>query len=261
MASTAITLHKSHELLYRLYYGPLRRIFRAVVYRLMQLQKERRIWLGPLKGKLWISHELVCGLGIYELDAQSCMLSHVKAGDVFYDIGAKSGFFTMLASQLVGNSGKVIAFEPLPDNVSRVEKLLTANQVKNVRVVPEAISAEKGTAELYVSNDTSTPTLIQRPDNQAITVPTTTLDAAATSYQRPNFVKMDIEGAEVMALAGATELLASAPAITWLIECHSAMLEEQVTEALQKHGYHTRILLPPYVRGRNTERHLFAWKD
>lgn len=261
MVSTAITPHKSEAFLYWLYYGPLRRIFRGIIRRLRQMRNDHHIWYGPLKGRLWFGQEMVCGLGIYEMDAQMCLVNRVKSGDVFYDIGAKSGFFALLAAQLVGNSGKVIAFEPLPDNRSRIEHLLSVNQISNVVIAAEAISSAEGTAELYVSNDASTPTLVARSGNQTITVQTTTLDAAADLHQRPDFVKMDIEGAEVMALEGASELLASSPPITWLIECHSAKLEEQVTEIMRKNGYNINILLPPYVRGRNIERHLLAWKE
>jgi hypothetical protein len=74
---------------------------------------------GKLKGKKWIRGAGVHGywLGTYELKKQEAFEKAVKKGDVVFDIGAHAGFYALLASSLVGESGKVFAFEPLPRNV------------------------------------------------------------------------------------------------------------------------------------------------
>jgi FkbM family methyltransferase len=248
-------------LIYRLYFGPSRRIFRAVVRRLMKLQPERRIWFGPLKGRVWTAGEMVCHLGVFELDVQACMVERLKPGSVFYDVGAKSGFFSLLAAQLVGERGRVYAFEPLPENQRHIHQLLEANRIGNVTLAPEAVSDRSGEAELFFGGDASTPTLLPRQDGRSLKVKTTSLSDFAALHQPPDFIKMDIEGAETMAMEGAEDILSGARPVTWLIECHSQEKEAAVTSKLRSHGYQTSILLPPYARGRSVERHLLAWKD
>ena len=78
---------------------------------------------GPLRGKKWIKGSGDNGywLGSYELEKQQLFTKFVKNNDVVYDIGAHVGFYTLLASMLVGD-GRVYAFEPDPENFKILEK-------------------------------------------------------------------------------------------------------------------------------------------
>src|SRR3989454_7017615 len=75
---------------------------------------------GALRGKRWVvgSSTHGCWLGSYEYTKRKLFESYVIAGDVVYDIGANVGFYTLLASVLVGRGGQVVAIEPLPRNIA-----------------------------------------------------------------------------------------------------------------------------------------------
>jgi len=58
----------------------------------------------------------------YEIEMTNAFLQHLREGAVVYDIGAHWGYFSLLASRIVGNQGHVVAFEPHPHNVQVIKK-------------------------------------------------------------------------------------------------------------------------------------------
>jgi hypothetical protein len=84
-------------------------------------------------------------LGTSERDEQSWLAETLKPGDVFYDVGANEGFFTLIGAQLVGRGGTVVAFEPLPENVTQLERNVDLNSFEHVLVVAAAVGAASGT--------------------------------------------------------------------------------------------------------------------
>ncbi len=105
---------------------------------------------GTLKGKQWIvgSGQHGCWLGSYEHDKQQLLAKSIAAGSVVFDLGSHAGFYTLLASSLVGPKGKVVAFEPMPQNLSYLKEHLRLNQITNVTVIEAAVSDRNGTAFL-----------------------------------------------------------------------------------------------------------------
>ena len=99
---------------------------------------------GRLRGKKWIigSSNVECALGSYEYEKVKLFEKNIQKSSVVYDIGAHVGFYTLLASELVGDMGKVIAFEPVPLNLkylkkhleSELEKIDENATVKSIRV-------------------------------------------------------------------------------------------------------------------------------
>src|SRR5437868_6376075 len=87
--------------------------------RLVPKGKAMPVLTGELRGSKWIagaaSHR--CWIGTYEKEVQAVFTSKVRSGDVVYDLGANAGFYTLLASRLVGDDGHVYAFEPNPENL------------------------------------------------------------------------------------------------------------------------------------------------
>jgi hypothetical protein len=85
---------------------------------------------GKLRGTKWIIGSGVFSyqLGCYEAEKQKAFIKQVKSGDVFYDIGAHIGFYTLLASKLIGDRGRVYAFEPLPRNIFYLKKHISLNK-------------------------------------------------------------------------------------------------------------------------------------
>jgi FkbM family methyltransferase len=174
-------------------------------FKLLPTTSVMPILRGPLRGKKWIvsSQRHAFWLGSYEPEMQRLFVKLVKLGSVFYDIGANVGFYSLLASQLVG-TGKVIAFEPSPENVRYLRRHLDLNQCSNVEIFDLAICDREGCAYFAEDQTGSMGRLEPRGGRQ---VRTSTLDALlrAQNIPPPDYLKMDIEGAEFQALLGARE--------------------------------------------------------
>jgi FkbM family methyltransferase len=163
---------------------------------------------GPLRGARWIagSSNHGCWLGSYEHDKAQRFAASVRAGDVVYDIGAHVGYYTLLSARMAGSSGKVFAFEPLPRNARYLERHVELNEAKNVTIIEAAVTDETGTSS-FVQSPTSLEGRIS-PEG-GLTVETVSLDDLLTSGRiaPPNVVKIDVEGAEALVLAGASAVL------------------------------------------------------
>src|SRR5438876_7312107 len=81
------------------------------------------------------------------------MRRFVRAGDTVFDIGAHLGFYTLLLSKLVGESGAVFAFEPNPELRPSLER--TIEPCKNITLLQIALSDRNGENNLYVPEDAS----------------------------------------------------------------------------------------------------------
>jgi FkbM family methyltransferase len=161
------------------------------------------VFQGPMRGVKWIvgSHIHGCWLGSYELEMQKCMAKHVNRGDVFFDVGANVGFYSVLAARLT-DPALVYSFEPLPMNLSYLHQHVELNGITNIKIVAVAISDEVGTAFFEVGKTRAMGRLRESGD---LCVRTSTLDALLSEDKLapPNCIKMDIEGAEFQALLGA----------------------------------------------------------
>jgi FkbM family methyltransferase len=196
---------------------------------------------GHAKSLRWKRyHRYVNGywIGHYEFPIQAALKEHLKAGDTFFDVGANAGFFTLIASRLVGPKGRCVAFDPSPENASCVAEQILLNGFQNCTVVQEAIADSQGEADFYFATPGSPEGRLGRRQNgeQEIKVKTTTLDDAIRRFGNPTFVKMDIEGGEVPALRGASRLLRETRP-SWLIELHGAECERDVREILSDATY------------------------
>ncbi|MBZ5698578.1 MAG: FkbM family methyltransferase [Acidobacteriia bacterium] len=178
---------------------PLRLIPRSAVVPIFQ---------GPLRGKKWIvgAGNHGCWLGSYEHDKQRQFQKAIKPGDVVYDVGANAGFYSLLASILVGEKGHVYAFEPLPANLRNLRKHMELNRVGNCTIIESAVSSSDGEAAFDPSADRYTGHLSAAGN---IHVRTVTLDTLASRHEirPPDFMKIDIEGAEYDCLLGCAQTI------------------------------------------------------
>src|SRR5712691_2447792 len=136
----------------------------------------------------------------------------LRPGDVFIDVGANLGWFTVLAARCVGPTGKVVSFEPCGRHYEHLQSNLRLNQLTNV--IPEklALSDTAGTAVLSGMHERNEGlgTIIGGSDRRGETVSTVRFDDywAATGYDTTiRMIKMDIEGAEIKALLGMADTL------------------------------------------------------
>ncbi len=140
------------------------------------------------------------------------------------DIGAQSGYFSLLLSRIVGPKGNVIAFEPLPANFRVLEENIRLNDLTNVTVREEVVAERSG--QVSFEFPSSEPTLIAGPlldgDSQGVfTVQAVSLDDIFSENSLPPlFIKMDVEGAEAEVLRGSLKLINSSHP-DMLIELHN----------------------------------------
>jgi FkbM family methyltransferase len=152
--------------------------------------------------------------GNLEPSVQEAMLRHLPRGGTFYDVGANLGFFALLGALMTGPEGRVIAFEPAPDNVDAVRHNASINALHNVEVVEKAVAERTGEARLQVVDDQSWSKLeaygAHPGTEQVITVPIVALDDALARGELPppDVIKIDVEGAELAVLEGMARTLA-----------------------------------------------------
>jgi FkbM family methyltransferase len=163
--------------------------------------------------KMFLDSRDILGLsteGTYEPFETEIVKREIKKSDVALDIGANIGYYTLLFARLVGEEGKVFAFEPDPYNFSLLQKNVEINGYKNVELIPKAVSNETGKSRLYFKNKDHVQNMIF--DNHtslpSAEIETTRLDDYFANYQgKIDFIKMDIQGAEGRAIQGMDYLL------------------------------------------------------
>jgi len=195
------------------------------------------ILCGRLKGKLWI---LGCSSKIfrfltttYESPVTHLFENIVKEGDVIYDIGAHVGYFTLLFSVLVGNKGKVVAFEPNKKNLEILKRHLKINRCKNVIVVDKAVSDKTGIT-FFDTGDGSWTGKISLTGEYEVEV--VKLDDFISKNLIPSVIKIDVEGEELNVLRGAKNLLEKYKP-TIFLSTHSQELYEKCSVFLKSLNY------------------------
>lgn len=141
----------------------------------------------------------------------------VGPGDLVVDVGAHVGIYTKILSQLVGDTGQVIAFEPLPSTYAILANNVARLRLKNVHTFNLAISDRCGTASMEVARYTQNAdgsyfakivTDTNASGLKTVQVNTTTLDLALSDVSCPaRFVKIDVEGHELQCIRGAERVV------------------------------------------------------
>jgi FkbM family methyltransferase len=175
-------------------------------------------------------YEQACGCfcsGGYELDTTLLVQSLLRPTNVAVDVGASIGYYSLLFAKLVGEKGKVYAFEPQPLNCDALDHSIQTNGYSNIiKVVQKAVSNKTGFSSLYLSDEgDQLASLYQTPkyDKESRrVVETITLDEFFESERWPtvDLIKMDIQGAEKAALEGAKRLITRNSQLKLILEFH-----------------------------------------
>jgi len=182
-----------------------------------------KMFLDPLDS-LRLSH-----FGIYEEYETSIVKKIIKKGDVVVDIGANIGYYTLLFAKLVGEQGKVFAFEPESNNFALLQKNLKINGYENVIIIKKAVSDISGKRKLYLNekNLGQHTTIAPTNNGHAVEVDSIRLDDFfEKSQQKIDFIKIDIEGGEINALKGMSKILKSFRDITLMSEFNPFLLRK-----------------------------------
>lgn len=162
-------------------------------------------------------------LGEYEPETVVFFRSCLKKGMTVIDIGANLGYFTVIAAGQVGPAGKVFSYEPDPRNFNLLKKNIVTNGFKNVRAILVALSDCPGTRKLFFGDNQTTHSFgDKKGTGQSESVITNTLDNSLKTLDcsKIDVIKMDIEGAEPLALEGMRETIAGNPALIIIFEFH-----------------------------------------
>ncbi|HET7108886.1 MAG TPA: FkbM family methyltransferase [Candidatus Acidoferrum sp.] len=185
--------------------------------------------------------------GIGEPQVQEALVKNVRPGMTFYDVGANIGFFSLMAARLVGPQGRVVSFEADPEIAARLRENLARNQFTHAQVEEKAVWSEPAVVSFarvdpntspdrglgHVSTNGSTP--------GTISVDAVSLDQYAQSHAAPDFLKCDVEGAELAVFEGAAKLLSGRRTI-FLVEMHSPENHRALLDQFAAHGYRCKAL-------------------
>jgi FkbM family methyltransferase len=168
-----------------------------------------------------------------------------RPGDTVVDVGAHIGLYTLIAAKRVGPGGKVIAIEPDPENFKILKKNILLNQLSNVKALGCAVYSTKEKLKLFLpqleQGRTIFNTVMQdraRTSNNFLEVEANTLDNILESINitEVNWIKIDVEGAELEVLKGAVNTISSNKNITLIIEIHGIEIYIQMIEYLKAHN-------------------------
>jgi len=149
--------------------------------------------------------------GCYEKYETELFKRLVKKGMVVVDIGANIGYYTLLAAHLVGDEGKVFAFEPDPYNYDLLCKNIDVNGYRNVIPVQKAVSSKSGETELFLDKSNLGGHSLSEANvdkGASITVEVTSLDDYFKNKDcEIDVIKMDVQGSEMEVLEGMTNTI------------------------------------------------------
>lgn len=166
------------------------------------------------------------------------IIRSLKAGDVFFDVGAYIGQYTLLAADRVGKTGTVIAVEPENQNFELLQRNIRENNAENVSLFNFALGRQNGTAHLVsVTEDLAVSTLNSswisalypeiNIDKQVTTVEVKTITTMMRELRinHIDLLKVDVEGAEVQVLEGGLEYFQSGKIRCVICELHGTRPE------------------------------------
>jgi FkbM family methyltransferase len=156
-------------------------------------------------------------LGTHEPHMQTALKRNIKPGMVVYDCGANIGYFSVMLAHLVTPKGRIYAFEPSPQSLECLRQVSRMNELDNLTIVAQAVWQRSETVRFAcaapntslvsdhiegVFGETAAPTIF-------LNVKTISLDEFVfdAGNLKPDFIKIDVEGAEGKALLGARRLL------------------------------------------------------
>lgn len=170
-------------------------------------------------------------------------------GGGFVDVGANAGDFGVWAARCGGPDTRVLAVEAEPENARWLQRTVDLNRLSSqVSVVQVAASDRDGETELILTDWNGTHSIVEnqlhheiemfRPRGR-VTVATRKLDdlIGESPLPRVDLVKIDVEGAELVVLRGATELLSRSGALTLLIDLHFGVDLDELVNLLHSHGF------------------------
>lgn len=198
---------------------------------------------GRLRSKRWIAGSGLYGhwLGTYELAKRRIFEKTVRNGGIVYDVGAHTGFYTLLASVLVRNRGHVFAFEPLPQNLFYLREHLRLNDVGNVTVIEAAVMDRAGDVAFDPGTENTFTGRISTTGDTLVKAVALDRLVQEGELPLPDYIKIDVEGAERQVLLGVRHVLKDAHP-TLFLATHGKEIHRECCGLLWELGYQLQSL-------------------
>lgn len=203
-----------------------------------------QVQAGPAQG-IWLHLNPRTGTTYFEghgePEVQEALQRHLRPGMTVYDVGANIGFLTLLAARAVGKAGRVVAFEADPEIAMRLREHVARNSFEWIKVEETVVWSEPGTVFFERVDPTSSPDrglghVVSARTETTIGVNSVSLDEYSETWPAPDFIKCDVEGAEVKVFRGAERLLKEKrPGI--VCEMHSEENQRMLLELFSQRGY------------------------
>lgn len=215
----------------------------------LDLQREKDYWLGT-----------------YEVQLQEAIDKLVEPGNIVYDVGANIGFITILFAKIAGPEGHVYAFEALPENAARLKENIELNGFQErVTIIPAAVVDSSGQVDFLLGPSTSMGKVQGSAGRNPgefetnILVEAVSIDdfISKSGNPAPEVVKIDIEGGEILAMAGMENLLHEFRPIL-VVEVHGPEAVNVCWEALTAADYSIFHLEEHFPRVNNPQE--LDWK-
>ncbi|MDF0552044.1 FkbM family methyltransferase [Kamptonema sp. UHCC 0994] len=210
---------------------------------------ERRVLVDCQKFKIYLMRtDLMVGINIWQNEkwephVETVVINLLKPGSVFVDIGANIGYYTLLASSLLQNSGKVIAFEPNPLNLQLIYASIVENRFSNITVYPFAVSDSQQI--LGFSTESSNGNVVSEGNVSAVNnqmfVSAIKGDDLLLQEKQINLIKLDIEYHEPWALRGMDKTIKKHRPII-ITEFHRKIVGQEYLEQIKEYGYSLGII-------------------
>jgi FkbM family methyltransferase len=221
--------------------------YRNIPDSIISVSDGRKFHIGP-DTVYWA---IYYGLG-YEPEVTSLIEKFVHPGDIVFDIGANFGWYSTMFAKKLGATSKIYAFEPVPPTFERLKEHIKLNELENL-IVPNriALSDKIGQAKMHLFKGRSHALASLNPqgesDYETFETSLITLDnfLDENHLTHVNFVKIDVEGNELMVLEGASKLLSASNAPILMVEINNDTFSsfnysaEQIWSCLRTFGYDT----------------------
>lgn len=205
--------------------------------------------------------------GQYEPDIAVPFAESIRPGATVFDVGAHIGILSLIAAHRAGPRGRVFAFEPSPETLKVLQHHVRLNDdAAAIEIVPAVVSERQGSSTFFTYGESMAASLsranVEVLNEQRLTAPATEVTVAAVTIDGfaaerglvPDVIKIDVEGAELRALRGASRTLREHSPVIYC-EIHPNQMRncgdsvEELTEFVEAHGYSLTPLTPPGHQG------------
>lgn len=190
-------------------------------------------------------------IDIYFYHAYDKVFSPEK-GDFVVDAGAHIGVFTVKAARKVGKQGRVVAFEPSSENYALLKRNSELNCLRNIIPIEAALSDHTGTAALYsYPSHSGGFSIVEHHSAKSVEVPILAIDEvwSKLGYDKIDFLKIDVEGAELEVLFGAKETLEKSSAKIVVAGYHASNDPRRILEFVKSLGYKVSVSKNCFIYG------------